>query len=70
MCDICQRDQCACSVCHGKRLYMPRGAIEPESCPWCDAWLEKMRAEADKTARPPRPANDRGPFPLDTPIPF
>lgn len=70
MCDICRRDECDCSVCHGKALYMPKGAIEPEDCPWCGPLIEKAKAERDKNARPPKPANDRGPLPLDTPIPF
>lgn len=57
-----------CQLCRGTRLYLPKGAQEPEDCPWCDA-ADKDRIERRKVKpAPPRAANDD--LDLDAPIPF
>jgi hypothetical protein len=57
-----------CQLCRGTRLYLPKGAQEPEDCPWCDA-ADKDRIERRKAKpAPPRAANDD--LDLDAPIPF
>lgn len=58
-----------CNLCRGTRLYLPKGAQEPEECPWCETAADKTRHPPRKAPPAlPRAANDD--LDLDAPILF
>lgn len=57
-----------CALCKGTRLYLPKGAQEPQDCLWCEAADKATRGPRHVSPALPAQANDNPD--LDQPIPF